>query len=112
MKKTLALLLALVMVVALCACGQSAPAASTTTSTGENTTAAATEEGGIDALEPVPSFLRPPMPTLTSKANMPRSGSRPSKKPPTAKSSSITQTPALSATTRSCSKAPSTASMI
>lgn len=86
MKKLIAMLLALVMLLALCACGQTAaPAEQSTAAPAENPTAEPVEEPTDDVGEPVnpsfsPSLPSPPTPT----ALLRRSSRRPSSPSPAA----------------------------
>lgn len=85
MKKLIAMLLALVMLLALCACGQTAaPAEQPTTAPAEEPAAEPVEEPTDDVGEPVnlisPSLPSPPMPT----ALLRRSSRRPSSPSPAA----------------------------
>lgn len=86
MKKLIAMLLALVMLLALCACGQTAaPAEQSTAAPAENPTAEPVEEPTDDVGEPVNLiFSIAAVPTRRPPALLRRSSRRPSSPSPAA----------------------------
>lgn len=104
MKKTLAFVLALCMIFALCACGSNANTPAPT----QNNDA----QGGADALDPITIVFATPNANVNIESEYAQKWMAAVTEKSGGKITFDYTTPALSATTKSCSKAPSTVSTI